>query len=64
MSTLNDQLNKWKNKIQPVPVKKKRSNAETSQQAHSEKLTDRDIRELMGMNRPRYEKRGGAIRQR
>jgi hypothetical protein len=42
----------------------KRNAAETSQQAHSEKLTDRDIKELMGMNRPRYEKRRGSIRQR
>lgn len=29
-----------------------------------EKLTDRDLRELMGINRPTYgRKKGGAIRQ-
>jgi hypothetical protein len=65
MNTLNDHLNKWKNKNQTVPFKKKKEKApQTSHKAHPEKLTDRDIKELMGMNRPRYEKRGGAIRQR
>ncbi|KZE66781.1 hypothetical protein AWM68_20290 [Fictibacillus phosphorivorans] len=65
MNTLNDQLSMWKNKNQPVPVKKKKEKtSDKAQKAHSEKLSDRDIRELMGMNRPRYEKRGGAIRQR
>jgi hypothetical protein len=60
MNTLNDQLLKWKHKNQQVPEMKV---AITSQKASHEKFTDRDIKELMGMNRPRYEKRGGAIRQ-
>jgi hypothetical protein len=64
MNTLNDQLKNWKNKNQQAAVKKDRNATETSQQAQSEKLTDRDIKELMGMNRPRYEKRRGSIRQR
>ncbi|WP_169917346.1 hypothetical protein [Alkalihalobacterium alkalinitrilicum] len=28
-----------------------------------ERLTERDIKSLMGMNRDRYERRGGAIRR-
>jgi hypothetical protein len=62
MNTLNDQLKKWKNKNEPVPFKKKKEKG--SEKNHSEKFTDRDIKELMGMNRPRYEKRRGSIRQR
>jgi hypothetical protein len=64
MNTLNNQLKNWKDKNQPVQVMQNKKADETSQKAHSEILTDRDIRELMGMNRPRYEKRGGTIRQR
>lgn len=29
-----------------------------------QKLTKKEIEELMGVHRPRYEKRGGAFRQR
>ncbi|KZE67033.1 hypothetical protein AWM68_19780 [Fictibacillus phosphorivorans] len=64
MNTLNDQLKKWKNKNQPVPVKKKRNNAEISQQAHCEKLTDRDLKDLMGMNRQTLKRHKGSYRQR
>jgi hypothetical protein len=63
MNTLNDQLKKWKHKHQPVPIKKKKA-PQSSQKAHSEKLSDWDVKELMGINRPRYEKRRGSIRQR
>jgi hypothetical protein len=64
MNTLNAELKKWKNKNQLSSVKNTRVKVdEKPQKAHSEKLTDKDIKELMGMNRPRYEKRGGAIRQ-
>jgi hypothetical protein len=65
MNTLNDQLKNWKNKNQQVPATKKKEKAtQTTQKTPSEKLSDRDIKELMGMNRPRYEKRRGSIRQR
>jgi hypothetical protein len=64
MNTLNDQLMKWRHKNQQVPEKKEKKAAITSQKASHEKLTDRDIKDLMGMNRPRYEKRRGSIRQR
>jgi hypothetical protein len=64
MNTLNDQLKKCKDINKPVSVKKKKKTSKTSQKAHPEKLSDRDIKELMGINRPRYEKRRGSIRQR
>jgi hypothetical protein len=65
MNTLNDQLNNWKDKNKQFPATKKKEKAtQTTQKSLPEKLSDRDIKELMGMNRPRYEKRGGAIRQR
>jgi hypothetical protein len=65
MNTLNDQLSKWKNKNQPVPVKKKKEKAsDKAQKAHSEKLSDRDIRELMGMNKQTLRRHNGAYRQR
>jgi hypothetical protein len=64
MNTLNEQLKKWKNKNQQVPVKKKRNIAETSHNARPEKFSDRDIKELMGMNKQTLKRHKGAYRQR
>jgi len=34
-----------------------------SKQPKQEMLTDKDLLELMGVNRDRYERRGGAVRR-
>lgn len=55
MRTLKEQLCEWKQK-QPKrhqPMKRKRA----------EKLSTRDIENLMGVHGPRYERRRGAWRQ-
>jgi hypothetical protein len=65
MNTLNDQLKNWKDKNKQFPAtKKKEKSTQMTQKSLTDKLSDRDIKELMGMNRPRYEKRRGSIRQR
>ncbi|PHA00928.1 hypothetical protein COE51_06345 [Bacillus pseudomycoides] len=53
MKCLRDQLREWKKHQKKKQPKRK-----------EEKLSVRDIEELMGMHRPRYERgRGGAFRQ-
>lgn len=66
MNTLNDQLKKWKNENQQIPAKKKEEKApqKTWQKAQSEKLSNRDIKELMGMNKQTLKRHKGAYRQR
>ncbi|MFC0188220.1 hypothetical protein ACFFJY_07990 [Fictibacillus aquaticus] len=52
MNNFKQQLKNWKHKHQPA--KKKVEN----------ELTERDLKELMGMNRPTYTRgRGGAMKQ-
>jgi hypothetical protein len=63
MNTLNDQLKKWKNKNQQDPARKKKA-PQTLQKSHSEKLSVRDIKELMGMNRQTLKRHKGSYRQR
>lgn len=46
------------NKIKDKPVKRKRK----KKKSNGEQLTQRDLKELMGMNRDRYERRGGDMR--
>jgi predicted Zn-dependent peptidase len=61
MKTIQDQLKKWK-QLNPSP--KKKHKRKKPQQAREEKLRDRDIRDLMGMNKPRYRRnKGGAYRR-
>jgi len=59
--TLKEQLKEWQRQhreIKKYGVKKKR-------QSKSEHLTERDIKDLMGINRPVYKrKKGGAFKQR
>ncbi|MEB8572285.1 hypothetical protein P4G74_17190 [Bacillus cereus] len=50
MDVLKDQLREWKKQSKPAKKKK-------------EKISTREIKELMGMHRPCYERRRGAIRQ-
>ncbi|WP_088033499.1 hypothetical protein [Evansella clarkii] len=52
MRNLKTEMKRWKKQQQKKKPKKQK-----------DKLTDRDWRELMGSNRPIYERRGGAIRQ-
>ncbi|MGM0806504.1 MAG: hypothetical protein ACQET8_17320 [Bacillota bacterium] len=63
MNTLKDQLKKWKNKNQKVSAKKKKA-SQSLQKDYSEKLSDRDLKELMGMGKATYRRYRGAYRQR
>ncbi|QOY38791.1 hypothetical protein AWH56_005285 [Anaerobacillus isosaccharinicus] len=53
--TTKNKLNSLKDK----PVKRKRK----KKKRNVEKLTERDIKELMGQYRDTYERRGGAVRR-
>jgi len=55
MKALKDQLRGWKKKFKQVKKKNKTK--------PKEKLSTREIEDLMGMHRPCYERRRGAIRQ-
>ncbi|EOO78300.1 hypothetical protein CN923_28750 [Bacillus cereus] len=55
MKTLKDQLSEWKKQSKQAKKKHKRK--------RKEKLTTRDIEDLMGIHGPRYERRRGALRQ-
>ncbi|MED2205629.1 hypothetical protein P4Z41_31295, partial [Bacillus thuringiensis] len=52
MEVLKNQLHEWKKKSKQEKKKKPK-----------EKLSTREIEDLMGMHRPCYERRRGAIRQ-
>ncbi|AKR35050.1 hypothetical protein P4K49_17845 [Bacillus cereus] len=53
MTGVKDQLREWKKQVNQAKKKKKRQ----------EKFSTREIEDLMGMHRPCYERRRGAIRQ-
>ncbi|MGK8429249.1 hypothetical protein OF864_14215 [Bacillus cereus] len=55
MKTLKNQIREWKK--QSKQAKKK------DMKKRDERLTTRDIEDLMGIHGPRYERRRGAIRQ-
>ncbi|MDZ5609760.1 hypothetical protein U2I54_22560 [Bacillus pseudomycoides] len=55
MKALRDQLREWKKQSNQAKKKKKKK--------RNEKLTTRDIEDLMGIRGPRYERRRGALRQ-
>ncbi|PDX94976.1 hypothetical protein CON23_03145 [Bacillus thuringiensis] len=52
MKALKDQLHEWKKQSKQGKKKKRK-----------EKFSTREIEELMGMHRPCYERRRGALRQ-
>ncbi|HFU7080323.1 TPA: hypothetical protein ACGN8V_001099 [Bacillus cereus] len=54
MKVLKDQLREWKKKSKQGQKKNKKK--------PKEKLSTRDIEDLMGIHRPCYERRRGAIR--
>ena len=55
MKVFKDQLREWKKQSNKTKKKKKKK--------RKEKFSTRDIEDLMGMHRPCYERRRGAIRQ-
>ncbi|MGG3446485.1 hypothetical protein [Bacillus nitratireducens] len=55
MKVLRDQLREWKKQSNQVKKKNKKK--------RKEKLSTRDIEDLMGIRGPRYERRHGALRQ-
>ncbi|MEK4655962.1 MULTISPECIES: hypothetical protein [Bacillus] len=55
IKALKDQLREWKKQANQTKKKKKKK--------RKEKLTTRDIEDLMGIHGPRYERRRGALRQ-
>ncbi|MGE7427121.1 hypothetical protein [Bacillus cereus] len=55
MKVLKDQLREWKKQSRQVKKKNKKK--------RKEKLSTRDIEDLMGIRGPRYERRRGAVRQ-
>ncbi|KMN42053.1 hypothetical protein P4T54_22910 [Bacillus mycoides] len=55
MKVLRDQLREWKKQSNQVKKKNKKK--------RKEKLSTRDIEDLMGIRGPRYERRRGALRQ-
>ncbi|MEX5522845.1 hypothetical protein [Bacillus cereus] len=55
MKALKDQLRGWKKQSQQGKKKNKKK--------QKEKLSTRDIEDLMGIRGPRYERRRGALRQ-
>lgn len=56
--SLKEQLRVWKNQSQLIKNKIKKH-----KKAKQEKLSQRDIEDLMGIRGPRYERRRGALRQ-
>ncbi|MDA1966205.1 hypothetical protein [Bacillus cereus] len=55
MKVLKDHLREWKKQLNQAKKKNKKK--------RKEKLSTRDIEDLMGIRGPRYERRRGAIRQ-
>ncbi|MEI5921791.1 hypothetical protein ACJTM1_09175 [Bacillus sp. GX] len=55
MKVLRDQLREWKKQSKQAKKKNKKK--------RQEKFSAREIEDLMGMHRPCYERRRGAIRQ-
>ncbi|QPA33442.1 hypothetical protein [Thermaerobacillus caldiproteolyticus] len=68
MRTLRDELKKWKrvNHKQPAKAEHKRPRRSTRQkkkQRKNDEMSRREILDVMGVFRPTYERRRGAIRQ-
>ncbi|MDY8166648.1 hypothetical protein [Bacillus thuringiensis] len=61
MKVLKDQLREWKKKSKQG--KKNNKKNKKNKKKPKEKLSTREIEDLMGMHRPCYERRRGAIRQ-
>ncbi|MEF7566017.1 hypothetical protein V4V35_23790 [Bacillus infantis] len=67
MRSLQKELKKWRNVNQPE-VRNQERDSKSSKQGKQrfgsqERLSRRDIEELMGTNRPVYERRRGALKR-
>jgi len=61
---LKEQLKEWKRQHREVTgYGQKKKRRKKAQQGKSEQLTEREIKDLMGTNRPIYERHRGAFRQ-
>ncbi|MED4866124.1 hypothetical protein ABET15_04285 [Heyndrickxia faecalis] len=61
---LKDQIKEWKREHREVTgFGKKKKRRKKAENGKSEHLTESDIKSLMGMNRPIYERHRGAFRQ-
>lgn len=61
---LKDQIKEWKRQHREVTGHgKKKKRRQKDKKGKSEHLTESDIKSLMGINRPRYERHRGAYRQ-
>lgn len=61
---LKDQIKEWKREHREVTgFGKKKKRRKKAEKGKSEHFTRREIEDLMGMNRPVYERRRGAIRR-
>ncbi|WP_025950446.1 hypothetical protein [Geobacillus thermocatenulatus] len=64
MRTIQDQMQKWI-KANNMAYRPERNRKERKQKRDKERLTEREIKELMGTYRPIYRRgKGGAFRQR
>ncbi|WP_342400428.1 hypothetical protein NST20_13095 [Weizmannia sp. FSL W8-0676] len=61
---LKDQIKEWKREHREVTgFGKKKKRRKKAEKGKLEQLSEREIKDLMGMNRPVYERRRGAIRR-
>ncbi|MED4922919.1 hypothetical protein P9743_01260 [Anoxybacillus geothermalis] len=64
MRTIQDQMRKWI-KANNMTYHPERNRKERKQKRNEERMTEREIKELMGTYRPIYRRgKGGAFRQR
>ncbi|MCL6456509.1 MAG: hypothetical protein K6T85_00740 [Gorillibacterium sp.] len=64
MRTIQQELKKWM-KANKVKHRKNKHKKERKQKRRKERLTEHEIKELMGVGRPVYRRgKGGAFRQR
>ncbi|MBY6269490.1 hypothetical protein [Parageobacillus thermoglucosidasius] len=64
MRTIQQQLRKWL-KANKVMYRANKHKKEWKQKRSKERFTERELKELMGVNRPVYRRaKGGAFRQR
>jgi hypothetical protein len=64
LKTLQQGIKKWAKKNNMQSPQEAHPREKKTEQRPKEKLTDRDIRELMGMDKPTYRRgKGGSFRQ-
>jgi hypothetical protein len=64
MKTIQQEIQKWLRVNQKMERATKTKKKVKKKKRHKERLTERDLKELMGINRPVYRRgKGGAFRQ-